>query len=112
MATSLKGAVAIIHFPFSDLSAVKKRPALIVADWGGNDVLLAQITSVAHKDNYALALYESDFTSGSLKNNPSFIRPNKLFTADKSTLLQTIGFISDNKTAEVIRAVEDILHSQ
>jgi hypothetical protein len=30
METSLKGTVVIINFPFSDLSASKKRPALVV----------------------------------------------------------------------------------
>jgi len=50
MEKSLKGMVVVIRFPFSDLTGSKKRPALIVADWGSNDVILAQITSVAHKD--------------------------------------------------------------
>jgi mRNA interferase MazF len=41
METSLKGSVVTIPFPFSDLSGSKRRPALIVADWGGADVILA-----------------------------------------------------------------------
>jgi len=64
METSLKGSVVIIPFPFSDLTGSKRRPALIVADWGGADVILAQITSVAHKDLFAVDLNGKDFLNG------------------------------------------------
>lgn len=87
MATSLKATVVVINFPFSDLSATKKRPALVIADWGGDDVILAQITSIANKDVYAIELKDEHLLSGSLMRT-SFIRPNKLITADKRTFLQ------------------------
>ena len=73
MEKSLKGVVVTIRFPFSDLTGSKKRPALIVADWGSDDVILAQITSVAHKDNYTIDLSDKDFLNGSLKKE-SYIK--------------------------------------
>ena len=60
MERSLKGSVVIIQFPFSDLTGSKKRR---------NDVILAQITSVAYKDNYAIDLSDKNFLSGSLKKD-------------------------------------------
>lgn len=39
------GDVVVVPFPFSDLSASKKRPALVVATLSGDDVILCQITS-------------------------------------------------------------------
>ena len=100
METSLKGSVVIIPFPFSDLTGSKRRPALIVADWGGADVILAQITSVAHKDLFAVDLNDKDFLNGGLEKE-SFVRPNKLFTADKATFLKTVGILSDEKMKEI-----------
>jgi len=41
----VKGDVVVLPFPFSDLSAVKRRPALVVAALTGEDVILCQITS-------------------------------------------------------------------
>ena len=100
METSLKGSIVIIAFPFSDLSGSKRRPALVVADWGGADVILAQITSVAHKDIFSVDLNDKDFSSGRLKKE-SFIRRNKLFTADKATLLRSVGTLSVQKIKEI-----------
>lgn len=108
MGTSLKGTIVIIHFPFSDLTATKKRPALVVADWGSDDVILTQITSVANKDVYAVELKSEDFLSGSLMKT-SFIRPNKLFTADKRVFLQIAGKLTDKKIKEVISKIYEIL---
>ncbi|MDO9036700.1 MAG: hypothetical protein Q7U51_16080 [Methanoregula sp.] len=41
----VKGDVVVVLFPFSDLSSVKKRPALVLATPDGDDVILSQITS-------------------------------------------------------------------
>ena len=110
METSLKGSVVIVRFPFSDLTGSKKRPALIIADWGGDDVILAQITSIAHKDVFAVILNDPDFSNGSL-NKESFIHPNKLFTADRATFLNSIGTLSKVKMKEITAAICNLLSS-
>ena len=86
MGKFVKGDVVVIPFPFSDLSGNKRRPALVVADLDGDDVILCQITSVVHRDNDALPLDTADFESGTLPVK-SFVRPNKLFTADQRLVL-------------------------
>ena len=43
MGRFMKGDVAVIPFPFSDLSDSKKRPALILAELDGDDIILCQI---------------------------------------------------------------------
>lgn len=47
MGKFVKGDVVVVPFPFSDLSASKRRPALVVATFMGDDVILCQITSKA-----------------------------------------------------------------
>lgn len=41
----VKGNVVVVPFPFSDLTQAKRRPALIIAELEGNDLILCQITS-------------------------------------------------------------------
>ncbi len=50
----VKGDIIVISFPFSDLSGSKKRPALILADLQGDNIILCQITSQQTKDKYAI----------------------------------------------------------
>jgi mRNA interferase MazF len=110
MVTSLKGTIVIINFPFSDLSNAKKRPALVIAGWKSNDVILCQITSIANKDEFAVELTDNDFISGSLVKK-SYIRPNKLFTADKATFLDNAGCIFPEKIKDVTDAISRLLDS-
>jgi mRNA interferase MazF len=45
MARFVKGDIVVVPFPFSDLTQAKRRPALVIAELKGNDVILCQITS-------------------------------------------------------------------
>jgi mRNA interferase MazF len=108
MGRFVKGEVVVAPFPFSDLSASKKRPALVVATLTGDDVILCQITSKNIADSYALAITNSDFTSGSLPQN-SNIRPNRLSTADSNIILYRAGILSQKKVQEVIKKLVQIL---
>lgn len=96
----VKGEVVVLPFPFTDLSFAKKRPALVVANLSGDDLILCQITSQARFDEYSINLETGDFATGSLQQN-SMIRPNRLFTADRSIILYKIGLLKDNKIREV-----------
>jgi len=103
----VKGDVVVLPFPFSDLSKSKKRPALVVATLEGDDVILCQITSEARVDDYSILLSDDDFKSGSL-NLTSMIRPNRLFTADKSIILYKIGSIKETKIKEIEKEIVKI----
>src|SRR3989344_93505 len=96
----MKGDVVVLPFPFSDLSKSKKRPALVGSDLIGDDLILCQITSESRVDDYSIVLENEDFNEGSL-NLTSMIRPNRLFTADKSIILYKVGSLKENKIKEV-----------
>ncbi|MCH8127702.1 type II toxin-antitoxin system PemK/MazF family toxin [candidate division KSB1 bacterium] len=108
MATFVKDDVVVIPFPFSDLTHAKRRPALIVAALSGDDLILCQITSQKVRDSYAILLENSDFETGSLKQ-ASNVRPNRIFTADKSIVLYKIGQLRKAKTKLVIKKIVEIL---
>jgi len=110
MGAFVKGDVVVAPFPFSDLSAAKKRPALVVATLTGDDVILCQITSRAIADGYAVPLADADFTNGGLRRT-SNIRPNRLFTAESSIILYRAGTLSADKMEEVLGKLVDILRA-
>ncbi len=108
MGRFVKGDIVIIPFPFSDLSASKRRPAFVAASLAGNDVILCKITSRPVGDTYALGIEQKDFVSGGL-NRPRNARPNRLFTADSSLILYRAGTLSSAKIEMIINAIINIL---
>jgi len=101
------GSVVIIHFPFSDLSKSKLRPALILASVENDDWVLAQITSKSYADSKAVMLSRKDFSKGSLEVE-SYVRPGKLFTANNKLFYSNAGIITQDKFCEVIESVINV----
>ena len=104
----VKGDVVVLPFPYSDLRSSKKRPALVIAALEGDDVILCQITSKQRKDKHSIELKDSDFKQGKL-DVESYIRPNRIFTADRSIILYKIGSINEKKINEAIESIIRIL---
>ena len=110
MARFVKGDIIVVPFPFSDLSQSKRRPALVITELTGDDLILCQITSQSISDKYAIELTDRDFKKGTLKKK-SNIRPNRIFTADSSIILYKVGMIRDEKIKEVIKKIIQIIQS-
>ena len=108
MARFVKGEVIVIPFPFSDLTQAKRRPALIIAELEGDDLILCQITSQRIKDKYAVEISDKDFETGGLRQ-PSNVRPNRIFTADSHIVLYRIGNLKKTKLNEIIEKVVEII---
>lgn len=103
MVTLSPASVVVIPFPFSDLSAAKLRPAVVLADTGQGDWLLCQITSNAYIDPAAVRLTSAELSKGTL-NAVSFARPLKLFTANSGLIVKRIAILN-NDTFKAILAV-------
>lgn len=96
--------VVLLPFPFTDLSANKKRPVLILKlpNFQG-DFLAVQITSQSGFEN-ALALEQNDFELGLLPKT-SYVRPDKLITLNESLVVQRMGRISEKAFTRIQKAV-------
>jgi mRNA-degrading endonuclease toxin of MazEF toxin-antitoxin module len=108
MGRFVKGDVVVIPFPYPDLSASKKRPALVIASLDGDDVILCQITSQSISDRYGIPINAADFRGCGLKH-PGNIRPNRLFTADGRIVEYHAGVIKDEKLQEVLQKIIQII---
>ena len=108
MARFVRGDVIVVVFPFSDLTQTKKRPALVIAEATSSDFILCQITSQATKDTKAIALRNSDFESGELKRE-SYIRPNRLFTANDKIILYKAAHLKPTKLNAVVDGIIQII---
>jgi len=101
------GEVVVIPFPRTDVSGGKRRPALVIEDLPGADLILCQITSRAHHDAFSVPLDSSDFDRGQL-GQQSFIRPQRLFTLEHRIILHSVGKVTAEKFDEVFKRVREL----
>ena len=102
------GSVVLVRFPFSDLSASKRRPAVVLAGVDRDDWILCQVTSNSYSDARVVEITDSDFASGNLMRT-SYARPGKLFSANTSLMQRVVGTLNAPKQEAVVDAVVSIL---
>jgi mRNA interferase MazF len=107
MGKPVAGEVVIIPFPQTDLAVGKRRPALVLVDLPGDDLILCQITSRARSDGYSISLGSADFESGQLSHE-SFIRPQRMFTVEQRVIVYGAGKVRRSKLEEVLAKARDI----
>ena len=100
MGKPLAGEVVVLPFPQTNLQSGKRRPALVVADLAGADLVLCQITRKERTDGYSIPLNVADFERGRLAVD-SFIRANRLFTVEQSVIPYAAGKVKGAKLQEV-----------
>lgn len=98
------GEVVLVSFPFSNLQGQKVRPALVLAKAELDDLILCQITSKPYTSKLAIRIRSVDFTKGSLPV-VSYVRPNKLFTANSSIIKKTAGQLTPTVTQSILKSV-------
>jgi len=89
----VKGEIVVLPFPFTNLSGSKKRPAYVLSDTNDDHLILCQITSKYHFDDYSIEIKNDSFKVGSLFVE-LYIRTNRIFTADKKIILKRIGILN------------------
>jgi mRNA interferase MazF len=89
-----RGDILLVPFPFSDLSASKRRPVLALtgADAYGDFIALA-VTSRPQSE-HGLAIEPADLESGALPA-PSWIRTNRIVTLNSSLVVKSVGRVSE-----------------
>ena len=108
MVTPTVGSVVLVPFPFSDLSEAKLRPAVALADAGRGDWILCQVTTSPYGDPNAIELTAAKLAHSSLHSR-SYVRPGKLFTANRNLLVAEIGMLQPHATRDLVAAVISIL---
>ncbi len=98
------GDVVLVTFPFSNLKGQKVRPALVLANVEFNNLILCQITSKPYTSKIAISIKPKDFAEGSLPII-SFVRPDKLFTADEAIIKNTVGQLTSTTKDKILQSV-------
>ena len=101
------GDVALVTFPFSNLKGKKIRPAFVLAYSEFENLILCQITSKPYSSKTAIRIEASDFAEGQLPVI-SFVRPDKLFTADKLIIKGVAGKLKFEVKKTILQKVQSL----
>ena len=104
--------VVVVPFPFTDSSAVKRRPALILSDEETFNTpmqkgVMAMITTATYQP-WALDISITDLSAAGL--NAASIMRMKLFTLDYSLILRRIGHLGKADTGAVMTSIEQLFN--
>jgi mRNA interferase MazF len=110
LGTFVKRDIIVFPFPYSDFSDEKRRPALVLADLKGDDLIACMITGERKDDNYSIELEKTDFQDNrSLDRDISYIRPNRLITVDTRVVLYCKAKIKRSKYDKVVEKITNII---
>lgn len=101
----MKGKVVLVPFPFTDLTAAKLRPALVVFE-GEKDVVLAFISSriptKASTSDVLIGKNRAGFVRSGLKAE-SVVKLDKIATILKDLIVGELGEVDEELKQEVNR---------
>jgi mRNA interferase MazF len=104
--------IVLVPVPFTDLSAKKRRPVLVLSSNDYNrkspDILVAAITSNLSTGFHGVIIDPADLDKGVLPVR-SLIRADKIYTLSQSIIVKTFGMVSIAKLLEVFTALDSVL---
>jgi mRNA interferase MazF len=101
-----KGTIVLTHFPFTDLSTIKRRPALVVSakESEQGDVILAYITTLIPLNlsdtDVLMNLLKPDYFKSGLKKE-SIINLDKFVTINRRIITGELGSLSPISINEI-----------
>lgn len=104
------GQIALLPFPFTDLTSSKLRPVLLLCKTPGNfdDWLVCMISSQLHQAQTGfdeiIQTFDEDYSESGLKSSSVF-RLSRLAVVEGNLLTGSIGHISHQRAYEIRQRV-------
>ncbi len=109
------GDVVLIPFPFTDLTTVKYRPAIVISSARFNktqyDIIAVAVTSnpYAERKEYGYTLGKEECKRAGLFS-PSTVKVGKITTIDQRLIRKRIGYLSHKTVAQISTHLHTILN--
>ena len=107
-----QGDILLIPFPYSDLSATKQRPVLVLSNTSYNlvnqDIVVAAITSNLASRDYFIRITTDDLDVGQLKVE-SGILADKIYTLSSRIVNKKFGHLKSDCLLKVKQQIEKLI---
>jgi mRNA interferase MazF len=101
------GDIVLVSLPDSSGSMGKQRPALVIADTGDDDILLARITTQLYSSQFDFKLNDWQI-EGLLA--PSVVRLHKLATIEKRLISRKIGVLTPSDRFAIKPVLQKVIN--
>ena|SRR5688572_466528 len=109
--TYRRGDIVLVSFPFTDLTAAKQRPALVISpdvlNRFNQDLILTAITSQLAEDESAFLLQQGDFREAGLPKK-SMVRLTKIFTIHSLLVRKKIAALQPAAIEQALSRIRQI----
>ena len=103
--TPNQGDIVLVPIPFTDLSAFKKRPALVLSTTAynrrSNDIIVAGITSNPAAKGTIIPIADDCIVQGTLPVK-SYVRAANVYTLDKRIIVKVYGRLDKSFVQRVL----------
>lgn len=105
----IQGDIVLIPFPFSDLSAHKTRPALVLNSKAiaGGDVIVCAISSKRHMQS-EISISSEDLAWGELPLR-SYVKPYKIVTLNSRIIKKRVATLRKEKLKIILAELKKYL---
>ena len=95
----------MVSFPFTDITSVKQRPAIVLLDTGDEDVVVTRVTSQPVQTPFDVEIIKWQ-QAGLLV--PSIIQVHKIATIEKRLIMRRLGMLRDNDWAQMCAVIRQL----
>lgn len=107
-----QGDILLIPVPFTDLSARKRRPVLVVSNDRyhnqTSDIVIVALTSNPKAAAYSFTITTDDLAKGNLKR-PSRVRADKIYTLSQSIAIKIFGRVKPSVLQRVREQIQELM---
>jgi mRNA interferase MazF len=96
-----RGELLLVPFPFSDLSAAKRRPVLALTEPDRHGDFIALPVTSRQQSEHGLPIPTAESIGGRLPA-PSWIRTDRIVTLNSSLVVKSIGRVSERIVAAAV----------
>jgi mRNA interferase MazF len=104
--------IVLVPFPYTDLTAIKKRPVLILSNnrYNSNheDIVVCLITSTNYYDDYSINLNNEDLIYGYLPET-STVKVHRLFTIHQDKIIKKFSIVKAAYFDKVINKLNSLI---
>ena len=105
------GEIVLIPIPFTDLSAQKQRPVIVISNDDYNhtapDIIVVAMTSNPTLGHYSLPITSADLAQGKL-HRPGIVRVDKIYTLDQQLTRRIFGRVNQTTLERITALIQTL----